>query len=377
MAITMDWANLIIQVPRADMPVVQVSPEIRSLDADAFRLELKAIEASEEGIPFLDTHKHTTEVILSGVTYARFIEIINGYTITFEDGLYSVNLFGANTNILETTNQNQVSLRANNSSGLVRVVSEEDIWNYQGAYDILHKVEHIASSVWVDTEAVAVGDGTQAAPFNNLTTAIDYAENNGYQSLVIYSDIVIDRKLKNFAIVGIGNPTIDTNGQELSKSEFGHVKLQGSYIGTITAQECILLNGFLLNGGFNNCGLAGDLVCAGAATIILNQCVSAIAGLGRPTISMGAGTACALSLRKHGGGMTIKDCDQPTDVVTVEISEGSLTFDSSNTDGVMVARGGCKFVDQTNGAAVTNETMPELTWVHKKALSVSKFLGLK
>ena len=55
MAITVDWANLIIQVPRADMPIVQASPEIRGLDIDAFRLELKSIEASEEGIPFLDT----------------------------------------------------------------------------------------------------------------------------------------------------------------------------------------------------------------------------------------------------------------------------------------------------------------------------------
>jgi len=180
MAITMDWANLIIQVPRADMPIIQASPEIRSLDIDAFRLELKAIEASEEGIPFLDTHKHTTEVVLSGVTYARFVEIINSYTITFEDGLYSVNLFGANSNLLEATNQNQVSLRANNSSGLVRVVNEEDIWNYQGAYEILHRVEHIQASVWIDTEAAIAGDGTQAFPFNNLTTAIDYAELRSY-----------------------------------------------------------------------------------------------------------------------------------------------------------------------------------------------------
>jgi len=119
------------------------------------------------------------------------------------------------------------------------------------------------------------------------------------------------------------------------------------------------------------------LTCVDGATVLLAGCVSAIAGLGRPTISMSPAGTCKLSLRKNGGGMTIKDCNQATDTVTVEVSEGSLTFDSSCTDGIMVARGNCKFVDETTGAAVTNETMPELTWVHKKALSVSKFLGLK
>jgi hypothetical protein len=71
-------------------------------------------------MPFLRTHEHFTEIVLSGVTYARVIKIINGYTLTFEDGQYAVNLTGANSNLAEVANVNQVSVRSNNSAGLIK-----------------------------------------------------------------------------------------------------------------------------------------------------------------------------------------------------------------------------------------------------------------
>jgi hypothetical protein len=65
-----------------------------------------------------DTHRHVAPVSLGGVTLARIIEIINGYTVTFEDGQYAVNLVGANSNVGDVVNVNQVSVRSANSVGL-------------------------------------------------------------------------------------------------------------------------------------------------------------------------------------------------------------------------------------------------------------------
>ncbi len=122
MAITIDWATKVINVPKADMTLVQSSPtEIRELDINDFRLELKGLEASTEGMSYLDTHSHNPPVNISGFTLARVVEIINGYTVTFEDGQYAVNLVGANSNIADVTNVNQVSIRPFNSAGLVSV----------------------------------------------------------------------------------------------------------------------------------------------------------------------------------------------------------------------------------------------------------------
>jgi len=121
--ISVNWITKVITIPKADMAPVQTDPfEIRELDLDGFRLSLKNIEESEEGMPYLDTHRHNTEVVLGGITLARVIEIINGYTVTLEDGRYAVNAIGANSNIADVLNLNQVSLRSFNSAGL-QVVS--------------------------------------------------------------------------------------------------------------------------------------------------------------------------------------------------------------------------------------------------------------
>ena len=66
-----------------------------------------------------DTHRHNPPVDVGGVSLARVVEIINGYTLTFEDGQYAVNLYGANTNAADVVNVNQVSVRSSNSAGLV------------------------------------------------------------------------------------------------------------------------------------------------------------------------------------------------------------------------------------------------------------------
>lgn len=121
MAVTINWITQIIDVPKADL--TPITGSLYELDTDNFRLILKDIEDSEAGVPFLDTHRHNTEVTVAGVTYARTLEIINGYSVEFEDGQYSVRLVGSNNNIFDVENgilvQNQVQVIPTNSAGLV------------------------------------------------------------------------------------------------------------------------------------------------------------------------------------------------------------------------------------------------------------------
>jgi len=224
-----------------------------------------------------------------------------------------------------------------------------------GELATLERLNYMEAGVWIDTELVPAGDGSQASPFNTLTAAVDYAEAEGIKTLYVYADITLDRQLKNFKVIGVGTPTIDANGQDLTKSEFWHCKMQGNYIGVIIVQESVLLGGFYLNGFFEKNGLAGDLICVDGASVFMKDNASAIAGLGRPTVSMNATGWCNLSVRGNEGGLTLKDCNNVLDEVTVEVAEGSLTFDSSNTTTVansMIARGMCKFVNEVPTAGV-------------------------
>jgi hypothetical protein len=120
MAITIDWLTKIISVPQSDLTFI--SGTLYEMDTDWFRLQLKAIEASEEGMPFEDTHIHNTQVTVAGTTFFRTIEIINGYSVQFTpDAQWSVRLAGSNNNIFDVENgilvQNQVQVIAQNSAG--------------------------------------------------------------------------------------------------------------------------------------------------------------------------------------------------------------------------------------------------------------------
>lgn len=125
--ISINWATQVIYVPQAYL--TPISGTIYSLDTDVFRLDLKTLEDSEEGMPFPNTHNHNTEVTVAGITYARTIEIINGYSVEFEDAQYTVIIQGSNNNIFDVENgilvQNQVQIISTNSAGLITVANND------------------------------------------------------------------------------------------------------------------------------------------------------------------------------------------------------------------------------------------------------------
>ncbi len=119
MATTIDFGSKVISVPLADLTLIDSDIPLYEQDVDAFRLELKALEQTVEGMGHTATHVHNTIVTLSGVTYARTVEILAPYTVTYEDAQYAVRLVGANHNIADVKNLNQVSLIIGNSGGLI------------------------------------------------------------------------------------------------------------------------------------------------------------------------------------------------------------------------------------------------------------------
>jgi hypothetical protein len=117
MPISITWGSRVINVPQNYL--TPLGGSIYELDLEVFREDILDIMDDEQGIAHPDTHIHNTEVSLGGITLARTIEFINGYTVTFEDGQYAVEAKGANSNIADVMNLNQVSLRTFNSAGLI------------------------------------------------------------------------------------------------------------------------------------------------------------------------------------------------------------------------------------------------------------------
>jgi hypothetical protein len=221
MAISIDYTTRIISIPKADMTLVQSTPtEIRELDINNFRLALKDIEDSTVGVPFVDTHTHNTVVTVGGLTLARVVEIINGYTVTFEDGQYSVNLVGANSNIGDRVNANQVSVRSYNSAGLTSAP--------------LIEYSSFGGEVHIDVVNGSPGTvfpiGTPLRPVNNLSDAILIANYRGFDTIHVLSNLTITtgNNLDNYNIRSVSWPVVTVeSGVSLENTVFEKVSLYG------------------------------------------------------------------------------------------------------------------------------------------------------
>lgn len=123
MAYAYNYATLTITVPQADL--TPVSGTLFDLDTKVFKETVADEQDSARGMPYIVAIRHNTEVTVAGTTFARTIELINGWSLTFEDGTYTVRLVGSNNNLFDVANgilnQNQVQIISQNSAGLITV----------------------------------------------------------------------------------------------------------------------------------------------------------------------------------------------------------------------------------------------------------------
>jgi hypothetical protein len=167
MAISVNWPTKVITVPKADTTLIDIGPpEIRQLDMDVFRLALKDLEDDEEGIVWPNTHNHVAPITVGTITLARVVELINGYTVTFEDGTYSVDIVNSNTNIGTEINKNQVSVFINNSTGLIQAGELNDIHRLHGldrdrTLEVTDTSRQTKLSGIVEIDQTIVEDGTK------------------------------------------------------------------------------------------------------------------------------------------------------------------------------------------------------------------------
>lgn len=136
MAISVDWPTKLISVPKADMTLVDSGPpEVRALDIEDLWLALRDLEDEEDGMPFDKTCDTVPPKTVAGVTLGRVLEIVNGYTLQFENGTYAVNITGGNSNLADVMVRNSVGVNTANSAGYQIVetgtsglTSEESTW---------------------------------------------------------------------------------------------------------------------------------------------------------------------------------------------------------------------------------------------------------
>lgn len=595
MAISVNWVTGVITVPRADMLLIQSVPtEIRQLDVMAFKVELADLKDNVEGRWASFPFTHNTDEEVEGIFLANVFKILPPYTVTFEDGLYGVNLEGANNNIKTRTNRNQVSISPSNSAGLINLkalmsgayggqvayralngyagtitpigtlgypsnnwadamtimdnsnakeillmgqltlvagdnanyrtvvgvnpltsivtvdnasdtigmivknitfsgdldggaVLEHSIlgsinyfsgyindcalgnatitlngvavfracsagahaffppildllnaaslamWDYQGVcklinctnpavriditgsgtliidssctegtfyisgdievvhtqtgneviYDkttgspadiwnhsdrtlteapglteaqntVLMMTKYQNKAVYVDTEALVNGDGSATSPYDNVKDGADFAEANGIKIVYLYGDVIIDRSVKNFTVIGIGNPLVNCNDKNLQNMQFIGCRLTGSYTDSIKAEKCFLMDGFEVNGRFKDCVIQNNLIGGNNSYTIMYDCFSD----NTAHVSLNASGTSVFKIIGFQSPLVISDVNANNDEIEIHMDKNKLTLESTCTDGKIKISGLYDLEDNSTGSAITETFSP-------------------
>ena len=353
MSITITWGTRVINVPKSDLTLLQSNPvEIRELDLDWFRLQLKDLEDDEEGIPHPDTHRHNVEVQIGGLTLARVIEIINGYTITFEDDQYAVNLVGANSNVGDVINVNQVSVRSFNSAGLISSAAiEYSSFNGGVTIDVINGT---AGTVGSSTNPV----GTPRNPSNNTTDALLIAYNRGFNVFYIIGDIELDSGTDFNEMIFVGESKTKTvinilDDADVENCEFLDAEVTGILDGGNVLKDCLIGNINYINGYIEQCVLkSGTIVLGGNEEAHFLDCWSGVVGSSTPIIDMG-GSGQGLGLRNYNGGIKIIN-KTGSEKIIIDLNSGQVVLDSTVTNGEVIVRGIGKLTDNSTGTTVVD-----------------------
>ena len=368
MAISINWGTKVISILRADMTLIQSSPtEIRQLNLDTFRLTLKNLEDSADGMAFERTHSHNTSVTVGGVTLARVIEIINGYSVTFEDGQYAVNLVGANSNVADVVNVNQVSVRSANSAGLQDLsVILSAAYNGEICIDVIN-----------GQAGTDVPIGTRTQPVNNFDDAKILAVKEGARTIrILEATTLSNTDFSDGYVFTSDNPgvtvlTVDPSAN-VEFCEFNNISIQGTADGNNVYRSCVLLDIEFTSGFIFQCSLNGDIHINGGQLLALLSCFSnRVTGDQQPIIDFNGNGK--LILRDYQGAIELRNhTDTSGDGdVCLDFSSGVCLIHPSVTAGYIPVRGICRVVDNSTGTAnVVDETVNNLVGSNATALGV-------
>lgn len=363
--ITVDWKNKVIFVPKTESLLIQSVPrEIRQLDIDQFRLKLKDLEDDAEGMSFLDTHSHSPPVTVGGVTLARVVEIINGYTVTFEDGQYAINLVGANSNIADVTNVNQVSVRSANSAGLTDLASLQ-----AGSYN---------GGVSIDTTSIYSGTffpmGTRGFPVNNLTDAVEIARLRGLKTIFVANDLYItDGYFSDYKLTFIGNSIhiilYIGEGVDVAFCEFQNLTVTGSIDNGAMLRECVVNNMTIYNGTLFTCAILGSIYLDGNLQCTMLNCYSAQP---IPVIVdyTAADNGMISIIRGWSGDIRVVNCGVMA-VSDIGLSTGSVELDSTVTSGIFNIYESATIIDNST-ATVNDRTVYRVAAERNWSLGISE-----
>lgn len=357
MALTLDWNTKVITVPKSELTLVTGTRY--TITVEYWWQLLREANYDAIGVVF-DTMYNS---IAPTTSTPRIVEVINGYTAQFEDGLYSVEFINGNTNFRDIEIKNLVSVGTNNTTGFIDpTFLEAGIFNGHVYIDIINGV--------AGTDKTPNGGiiGTHQTPSNNFADTKSIADNRGLVDIVVAVSTAITTIdfSAGYNFIGV-SPFVELTcavSSDLTNCSFNNLTVIGELDGVNVIRECTIGAVTNVSGFIEKCALQSTITLNGAT--FLMECYSQVTGDGHPIIS------------PFGHNLGLRDChgsfgfaDITGGLHSVQTSGGKFHIYNTCIGGQIHLRGvpfevvdasgvGCVVVDQTDSEKVTEiHTMVE------------------
>ncbi|MCK4261105.1 MAG: hypothetical protein KAX49_19170 [Halanaerobiales bacterium] len=304
---------------------------------NVFRLATKDLEDSETGSAFPDITQQNPPVTISGAILARVVEIINGYTISFEelDYSYRVEATNANTNIGDVQNVSNVSLSTSNSAGL------QDLSSMQAA--------SFGGGVAVDTTSAfsttVYPTGTRQNPVNNMASALLIAQERGFRTFFILGDLPLTTLDYSNGYIFLGDNAISSSvtiedAANVTECEFRELSITGILDNNNIVRNCSVSSLTHVNGFIYESAISGTITLAGGIQASLLNCFSGVAGgdVSQTAIVDMGGSGQSMVMRNYSGGIKVIN-RTGVDAISIDLVSGQAVIDSTVVAGEITVRG--------------------------------------
>jgi hypothetical protein len=173
--------------------------------------------------------------------------------------------------------------------------------------------------------------------------------------VIVSSTITLDRNSTGYIFEGRGlTANVDTGGFDVSDSVFSKIDVSGNFAPStgVRVNEAHSFTGTNFSGQIHDSGLGATLSLAAGTTTFV-RCFSLVIGTGTPVVDCQS-LAVDVHFRGYNGGLEIRNFNQATNDMSIDVNAARIVLGPTITDGDIVIRGVGELENTTGGTATVN-----------------------
>lgn len=199
--------------------------------------------------------------------------------------------------------------------------------------------------------------GTVGEPVNNLADALAIAQSRNINDFFVKGNLTIaNGDFSGYRFIGYNAYrsliTIDPTAT-FSVLEISEATITGYFSGNCIIRNSLILDIYNYSGIMFQTAIGdGVIQLAPNSTSLFLDTYTSLVGGSPNFIDFNFGDNISFNVRSHSGRLLLQNCDKATCVGKIEVSGGSILFDSTVTAGSFGVAGTADLIDNSNGATV-------------------------